>query len=72
MNAVSLENDRYILAFTDDCTHYDRIMLLSNKNASTILAAFKNYQTWAERQSNHQIKELRIDRGIEYMKEMIK
>src|SRR5436190_16588504 len=36
MNIVSLEDDKYILTFIDDCTRYDRVMLLSNKNASII------------------------------------
>jgi hypothetical protein len=43
---------------------------LSNKLSSTVLAAFKEYQAWAERQSGHKIKELRTDRGTEYMDEM--
>ena len=29
--------------------------------------AFKEYQAWAERQSGHKIKEIRTDRGKEYM-----
>src|SRR5947207_1853237 len=45
MNAVSLEDDKYILTFIDDCIYYDHVMLLSNKNTSTILITFKNYQT---------------------------
>jgi hypothetical protein len=46
-------------------------MILPNQNASTILAVFKDYQTWAERQNDHQIKELCADYSIEYMEEMI-
>ena len=53
INVVFLEDDKYILTFIDDCIRYDHVMLLSNKNASTILAAFKNYQAWIEWQSDH-------------------
>ena len=44
MNIISLRNDKYILTFIDDCIRYDHVMLLSNKNATIILAAFKDYQ----------------------------
>jgi len=36
-----------------------------------VLKAFKEYQAWAERQSGRQIKEIRVDRGTEYMGEML-
>ena len=36
-----------------------------------VLKAFKDFQAWAERQSGHKIKQIRTDRGTEYMDEMI-
>jgi hypothetical protein len=47
------------------------ICVLPNKNAGTVLKAFKEYQAWAERQTGNKIKALRTDRGSEYMGEMI-
>lgn len=70
-NVVSMGGGKIVLTFTDNATLYGRVMILPNKNASTVLAAFKDYQAWAERQSGHKIKELRTDRGAEYMGEMM-
>ena len=67
---ISLGGGRYVLTFTDDYTRHCRVYILSNKLSSTVLATFKEYQAWAERQSGHKIKELRTDRGTEYMDEM--
>ena len=47
------------------------VYVLKNKNSSTVLDAFKEYQDWVERQCGHKIKELRTDRGREYMGDMI-
>ena len=70
-NVVSMGGGKIVLTFTDNATNYGRVMILPNKNASTVLAAFKDYQAWAERQSGHKIKALHTDRGTEYMGEMI-
>ena len=70
-HVVSIGGGRYALTFTDDCTRYGRVFILSNKKASTVLTAFKDFQAWAERQSGHKIKQIRTDRGTEYMDEMI-
>ena len=70
-NILSLGGGRYVLTFTDDATAQGNVFILSNKNASTVLNAFKEYQAWAERQSGHHIKQIRTDRGKEYMGEMI-
>src|SRR5437763_12079776 len=67
---TSLGGGRYVLTFTDDCTRHCRVYILPNKSSSMVLAAFKEYQAWVERQSGHKIKELRTDRGTEYMNEM--
>ena len=71
-NVTSLGGGKYVLTFTDDATNHGTIFILANKKASTVLSAFKEYQAWAERQSGCTIKEIRTDRGKEYMGEMIK
>src|SRR5213075_3104727 len=71
-NILSLGKGKFVITFTDDATNYGVINILPNKNAMTVLNAFKEFQAWAERQSGHKIKELRTDRGKEYMGEMIK
>ena len=71
-NILSLSKGKFVLTFTDDATNYGIINILPNKNSMTVLNAFKEFQAWAERQSGHKIKELRTDRGKEYMGEMIK
>ena len=71
-NVTSIGGGKHILTFTDDHTNHGVIYILPNKNSSTVLNAFKEYQAWAERQSGHKIKELRTDRGTEYMGDMIK
>src|SRR5205085_6020882 len=70
-NVTSLGGGKYVLTLTDDATKHGMVYILPNKNASTVLKAFKDYQAWAERQSGCKIKELRTDRGNEYMGEMI-
>jgi hypothetical protein len=71
-NVTSLGGGKYVLTFTDDATNHGIVFILTNKNASTVLKAFKEYQAWAECQSEYKIKEMRTDRGTEYMGEMIK
>lgn len=70
-NVTSLGGGKHVLTFTDDCTNHGMVYILQNKSAITVLKAFKEYQAWAERQSGFKIKELRTDRGTEYMGEMI-
>jgi transposase InsO family protein len=70
-NVISLGGGKHVLTFVDDRARHCRVYILSNKTPSTVLKAFKEYQAWAERQSGHKIKELRTDRGTEYMGEMI-
>src|SRR5579859_1009713 len=70
-NVTSLGGRKHILTFTDDCANHGMVYVLPNKSAPTILKAFKEYQADAERQSGYKIKELRTDRGTEYMGEMI-
>jgi transposase InsO family protein len=71
-NVISIGGGKHVLTFTDDMTNHGTIYILPNKNSATILKAFKEYQAWAERQSGFKIKELRTDRGTEYMGDMIK
>jgi Reverse transcriptase (RNA-dependent DNA polymerase)/Integrase core domain len=70
-NVTSLGGGKHVLTFVDDRARHCRAYILSNKTPATVLKAFKEYQAWAERQSGHKIKELRTDRGTEYMGEMI-
>src|SRR5579859_4444828 len=70
-NITSLGGGKHVLTFTDDATNHGMVYVLPNKSSSTVLKAFKEYQAWAERQSGCKIKELRTDRGKEYMGEMI-
>ena len=70
-NVQSLGGGKYALTFKDDATSHGTVFILANKNAATVLKAFKEYQAWAERQSGHKIKEIRVDRGTEYMGEML-
>src|SRR5579862_9604022 len=71
-NILSIGGGKHVLTFTDDATDHGIVFILDNKSASTVLSAFKEYQAWAERQTGHKIKEIRTDRGTEYMGEMIK
>ena len=71
-NVISIGGGKYVLTFTDDATDHGTIFILANKKSSTVLNAFKEYQAWAERQSGRKIKEIRVDRGTEYMGEMLK
>ena len=71
-NVTSIGGGKQVLTFTDDHANHSMAYILPDKNASTVLNAFKEYQAWAERQTGHKIKELRTDRGTEYMGEMIK
>ena len=70
-SVLSLGGGKYVLTFTDDATCQGNVFILANKMASTVLNAFKDYQAWAERQTRHRIKEIRMDRGKEYMGNMI-
>jgi transposase InsO family protein len=70
-NVESIGGGKHVLTFTDDHTNHGMVYILKNKSSSTVLNAFKEYQAWAERQSGHKIKELRTDRGTEYMGDMI-
>ena len=70
-NVESIGGGKHVLTFTDDHTNYGMVYILENKSSSTVLNAFKEYQAWAERQCGHKIKEMRTDRGTEYMGDMI-
>jgi transposase InsO family protein len=70
-NIESLGGGKYVLTFIDDCTRYCRTYILPNKTPAKVLAAFKEYKAWGERQSGHLIKELRTDRGGEYLSDMV-
>jgi transposase InsO family protein len=71
-NIKSVRGGKYVLTFMDDATNHTSIYVLPNISSLIVLQAFKEYQAWAERQRGRQIKEIRTDRGKEYMGEMIK
>ena len=68
---TSLGGGKYVVGFTDDATRHHRAYILPNKQPQTVLRAFKEYQAWAERQTGYKIKELRTDRGGEFLGDMI-
>jgi hypothetical protein len=43
-NVTSLGGGKYVLTFTDDATNHGIVFILANKNALTVLKAFKEYQ----------------------------
>jgi len=62
---------KYFATFTDDNTRYSVAYSLLNKEASTILTAFSDYQKRAEKIHHPlKIKALRTDGGTEYLGEM--
>jgi transposase InsO family protein len=62
---------KWVISFVDHATQFSAVFILPDKNSSTVLNAFKEFQAWAEHQSGCKIKNLRTDRGTEYMGEMI-
>jgi len=55
----------WIGAFTDDASRYRHCWLLRKK--SEAFDAFKQYRTWAEKQTGRVLKAFRDDKGGEYM-----
>jgi hypothetical protein len=62
---------KWVVSFVDHATQFSAVFILPDKNSSTVLNTFKEFQAWAERQSGCKIKNLRTNRGTEYMGEMI-
>lgn len=61
----SLSGARYVVTFIDDYSRYTTVYFLKTKDE--VLDRFVAYKTMAERQTGHQLKTLRSDRGGEYM-----
>ena len=56
---------KYWISFTDDASWFRRCWLLKKK--SEAFDAFKQYKSWAEKQTGKAFKSLRDDKGGEYM-----
>ena len=56
---------KYWISFTDDASHFRRCWLLKAK--SEAFSAFKQFKSWAEKQTGKSLKSLRDDKGGEYM-----
>ena len=57
--------NKYFITFIDDCTKYCYVYLLKSKDET--LEKFIFYKNEVENQLNRKIKELRSDRGDEYV-----
>ena len=55
----------YYASFTDNNTHYTHINLLTTKDET--FNAYKHFEAWVETQYKVKIKQLRSDRGGEYL-----
>ncbi|PPQ82237.1 hypothetical protein CVT24_012925 [Panaeolus cyanescens] len=64
---ASIGGCRYFSLFQDRYSHEERIYFMRLK--SDTFDAFKRYEAWVLRQRNGTIKELRTDRGGEYLSE---
>lgn len=62
---LSLGNKRYFILFVDDYTRMMWVYFLNEK--SEAFSAFLKFKALAEKQSSHQIKTLRTDRGGEFI-----
>lgn len=65
MQVPSLGGSRYFLLFVDDYTR--KIWVYCVKEKSDAFSCFKEFKFQVEKHSGHQIKNLRSDRGGEYM-----
>ena len=63
----SIGGKKYWCTFIDDYTRYGYVVFLKEKSSIEILNAFRDYQSWAERQTGFKIKALRTDGGTEYL-----
>jgi hypothetical protein len=56
---------QYYISFIDEATRFAEIAIIGNKDGA--FTRFKEFKTLAEHQSSAKIKELRTDRGLEYL-----
>ena len=59
---------KYVITLLDDCSSYAVLIKLRRK--SDAFQAFKDYKSWAEKQSGRKIKKIHIDRGGEFLNEI--
>jgi len=70
MSVRSRHGVTYFITFIDDYTRYGHIFLISHK--SEVLECFRRYLNLIENQNNRTVKDLRTDRGDEYLSKMFK
>ena len=61
---MTRNDKRYFITFIDDCSDYNFVYLMRNKNEAFIM--FKLFLNEVENQFNRKIKCPQSDRGIEY------
>lgn len=62
---LTIHHRKYYASFTDDSTRYSHVALLSSKDET--FSAYKDFEAWANTQHGATIKQLRSDRGGEYI-----
>ena len=62
---LSIGGNKYVVNFIDDYTRYSEVYFLKKK--SEVFNAFRKYVEMIELQSEHKVKELRDDKGGEYI-----
>jgi Integrase core domain len=67
---ASIKGYKDFVSFTDDWTCWSFIYFLPNKEAATILNAFKEFKAKVEVHFNRKIKAIRMDGGSEYKASM--
>lgn len=67
MTPAAYNGKRYFVSFTDDCTHFTAVYMLSTKDE--VLEAFETYAAMAESHFDSRISRLRCDNGGEYVGE---
>ncbi|CAH9134446.1 unnamed protein product [Cuscuta epithymum] len=64
MRTPSVSKNRYFILFIDDYSRMTWVYFFQEK--SEVFRIFKRFKNFVEKQSGHQIKKLRSDRGTEY------
>lgn len=64
---LSCSGRRYSITFLDDHTKYCWTASIADKEASTVLAIFKTWEAFVNRQTGRRVKAFRADGGNEYL-----
>ena len=64
---LSYHKFKYVITLLDDCSSYAILIKLCCK--SEAFQAFKDFKSWAEKQTGQKIKRIRIDQGGEFVNE---